>query len=60
MITWKQKLSSFVHTRIEMEIDFKGFTLHIAIRQFVQTMLGPNFFTILTPRRNSNIPLGNA
>ncbi len=27
--------SSFIHTKTNMEIDFKGFTLHIATRQLV-------------------------
>jgi hypothetical protein len=56
----KNEFSSFVHIRIEMKIDFKGFTLHITIRQFVQTMLGPDVFTILTPRRNFGNPPRNA
>ncbi len=44
----------------KMEIDFKGFTLHIATRQFVQTRLGPNFSTVLTPGHFFGNPLKNA
>jgi hypothetical protein len=43
-----------------MEIDFKGFALHVATRQFVQIGLGPDISIVPTPRKNSNNPLRNA
>jgi hypothetical protein len=49
MILANIRFSNFVHIRTKMEIDFKGLTLHIATRQFVQIGLGPDFFMVLTP-----------
>jgi hypothetical protein len=43
-----------------MEINLKGFALHVATRQFVQIGLRPDISIVPTPKRNSNNPLGNA
>jgi hypothetical protein len=51
---------SFVHTKTNMEIDFKGLTPCIAIRQVVQIRPGPDFSTMHILGKNSSNPPRNA